>query len=478
MKRTGRCECAHARGRRGCAHRQLRQRRRDILKRTLALGIALALLVATSKHVSLADEPAPRDSFADALGAALASSALLQSERAHVQETAKEQLSVARSHWLPSVSFSGDRSLHHQSEVLAGLPFAVSASGEFRPTDATVSLDQPIYRGGRTLAETDEARAAVSAEQARAAGVEQSVLEQAAEAYIDVAADQELVRLRGEDADDLRRTLAQVRLQHEAGQVTQTDILQAQARVYSSIVELRTAREKLDAGGAEFERAIGYPPSSLRSPGHFIDLPRSLQSALVMAASFNPDSKTAEYDRIQAAAKIRDIDRELLPTLDLEVAYQHQVNPSLVSPLIVTPNKLNDVYVRLSVSLSLFQADVYAQAAGARYGFRSATRKEEDIALTVRAKVEAAWASLTSARDRTLELAAVVKAYQGALDGVRAEQLAGTRTVLDILNAERDLRDAKISQVDAAHDEALAEVSLAVAIGIFGSRELALEPIR
>lgn len=429
--------------------------------------------------MTLADEPVPRESLAEALGAALASSAELKSERAHVQEIAKEQLSVARSHWLPSVSVSADRGLHHQSQIYTGgLPFETSGSGTYRPSDITVTLEQPIYRGGRTLAETDEARAAVSAEEARAKSVEQSVLEQAAKAFIDVATEQELVRLRGEDVEDLRRTLAQVRLQYEAGGVTRTDIMQARARLYASIVELRAAHEKLDAAAAEFERAIGHPPASIGRPEHFIDLPDDLQSALHMAARLNPDSKAAEYDRIQAARKIRDIDGELLPTVDLEVGYQHQSSPSLVNPLVMTTERLNDVHVLLSVSLSLFQADVYAQAAGAHYGLRSATRKEEDVAMTVRAKVQSAWASLTSARDRALELAAVVKAYRSALEGVRTEQLAGTRTVLDVLNAERDLRDARISRAGAARDEALAEVNLAVAIGIFGSTRLALERTR
>jgi outer membrane protein len=121
----------------------------------------------------------------------------------------------------------------------------------------------------------------------------------------------------------------------------------------------------------------------------------------------------------------------------------------------------------LVLSVPLYQPGVYSRMTGARHGQRAAQYRAQKVEHDVMAQVKSAWATFRTARERVHEYQKVVEASRNAFHGVRLEQRAGTRTVLDVLDAERDVLSANVSLVASEYESAAAQVDLAVAIGVF-----------
>jgi outer membrane protein len=181
----------------------------------------------------------------------------------------------------------------------------------------------------------------------------------------------------------------------------------------------------------------------------------------------------AGYDEQVASQKVSDVRGELLPTLKLELVYDSIRDTYVPQTGPYGPKSLIEKSVTLVFSVPLFQPAVYSRISGARHEQSAARYRAKKMELDVTAQVNIAWVSAHKARERVHQFQDVVDASRNALEGVRLEQNAGTRTVQDVLNAERDLLGANISLVGAQHDSAAAEVDLALAIGI-----LTLERLR
>lgn len=428
------------------------------------LPVAVASAVACLAPWS--GEAAPSaETFYEALSAALASSRELTAQREQLR-AASAGVSGARAQWLPTLAVTGDGGLQHEKDHYNG-PFFPSETGTLHATDLNVSLVQHLYRGGQTLAETTMARTVVAEESAHLLAVEQLVLSKAAKSYLDVFADTQIEELRRRGVEALREVQGQVTLQYASGQTTRTDILQTETRLAGSKAEFRAASQRLENARAEYALRVGHEPKTLAAPPEVPELPTSLASALDVSARVNPDLNAAKSETAQAASKVDDLRAQTRPTVDLKLSYEVKNHPFLVTPLSITPTRLSDVSAFVSLSVPLFQPDSSAHLAGARHTLKALELTAEQVAAETTTKVTQAWASLSAARDRRQELEHIVGTSQQVLEGVKAERLAGARTVVDVLNAERDLLEASVSLAEATRDEQSGQVDLAVAIGIF-----------
>ena len=200
-----------------------------------------------------------------------------------------------------------------------------------KPRGYGVDVVQPIFRGFRTYNAVNEAEANVRAEREVLRDVERSVLLQAVTAYMDVVRDQELVRLNENNVNVLSRELKAAQDRFAVGEVTRTDVAQAEARRADAVSRLDAARANLRTSRGSFQQVVGHPPEGLSWPGAAGDSScrRSLQDADRRQQQRGSAGRAVALPRaggqVHSSSSIRG---ELLPTVQLEASYDDRFDTS------------------------------------------------------------------------------------------------------------------------------------------------------
>jgi outer membrane protein len=304
-----------------------------------------------------------------------------------------------------------------------------------------VDLVQPIFRGFQTYNAVNEAEAAVRAEREILRDVERSVLLQAVTAYMDVVRDQEIVRLNENNVNVLSRELKASQDRFNVGEVTRTDVAQAEARRADAVSRLDAARANLRTSRGAFQQVIGHPPSRLEFPRvpekH---LPKTMQEAIGVSNNEDPLVVAALYREQSSKYTVDRIRGELLPTIQLEAGYDDRFGSSK------NVNESETSYVRGRMTVPIYQAgDVSARVRQAKHNHIGFLQQIEQIRTEQQQVLVAAWSQLEAARAQLESDTIAVEANKVALQGVREEEKVGQRTLLDVLNAELEYLNSQVS---------------------------------
>ena len=323
---------------------------------------------------------------------------------------------------------------------------------------------------GRTSASTARAKNLIMAERARLASVEQTILLQAATAYIDVMRDLRVLELNISSEQVLARELNATEDRFRVGELTLTDVAQARARVAGATAGRIQAEGDLQASRAEYQRIIGRPAEAPQLPPEPEGLPLTLQEALELSDKDNPDIVAARYLEQAARDDISFARGEMLPTLSLNGQVEHREEFS-------SPGSESDsAQVTAQLSIPLYQGG--APSARVRRAKQVAGQRRiqlEETRRAVRAQANSSWEILAVARARILQFQAQVAANTTALEGTREQARVGSRILLDVLNAEQELLDAQVSLVVARRDSFVAGLQVLVSIGRLTARDLNLD---
>jgi len=433
-------------------------------KRGVPRGAAVAALAAL-----LALHPGSEvsaETLQQALTAAYRYNPRLDAERARLRAT-DEEVPRALSGYRPQIFGSGDVG-YQKTKTHAG---AGSDTRVTNPRGYGVDISQPIFRGFRTLNSVREAEATVRAARANLKIVEQDVLLEAVIAYADVVRDQAVVRLRENNVNVLTREWRATQDRFAVGEVTRTDVAQAEARRAGAVSALDFARANLRASRAAYERVIGHPPSNLVEltvPEHL--LPKSQEEALAIAQQENPSIVAALY-REQAARHVVDrIWGELLPEVSVDASYDRRwglANENIDST--------ETTSVTGRVVVPIYQGgEVSARVRQAKHTHVSRLQEVEQFRTEALADVVSAWSRLQAARAQLVSDQAQVQANRIALAGVREEERVGQRTLLDVLNAEQELLNSEVNLVTTKRDIVVSAYTLLAAIGRLDAEHLGL----
>src|SRR5208283_2296708 len=111
----------------------------------------------------------------------------------------------------------------------------------------------------------------------------------AATAYMNVVRDSAIVKLRQNNVKVLNEQLRATEDRFKVGEVTRTDVAQAQSGLAQSQADLSIAQGTLYGDQAQFAQFIGHPPGTLKDPGPATKLlPKSLDGAVGIAEAENP----------------------------------------------------------------------------------------------------------------------------------------------------------------------------------------------
>ncbi|MSP67430.1 MAG: hypothetical protein EXQ96_04930 [Alphaproteobacteria bacterium] len=425
------------------------------MKRLTAAALALALLTATGRAQTLEE----------ALVAAYQTNPTLRAEQAALRAV-DEDVAIAISGWRPTVEVEGSTGYRMTNNELAS---RLKAESDRQPSSVGIIITQPLYQGGRTVAEISRANNRILAQRARLSGTEQDVLSAAATSYLDVLRDQTVVELNKKNEEVLRRQMEATRDRFRVGEVTKTDVSQAEARLARAVADRIGAEGQVVTAKATFKRVIGLDPMRLAWPQPTKGLPTNEIEAQGVSDIENPDIQAAISDEETAGADIRVAESRLKPDLSLsaEAEYGRDVSEQI--------DQQDRVEVKATVRIPLYQAGAREAEVRQRKELKSQRRIQVlETRRRVREKVTRAWESLETARAQITSFAAQVRANEIALDGVRQEAAVGSRTTLDVLDAEQELFDSEVNLVRSQRNEVVAGFQLQAAIGRYTAVNLNL----
>ncbi len=326
-----------------------------------------------------------------------------------------------------------------------------------------INFTQPVFRGGRTIAGTDKARSSVRAALALLNAKEQDVMYRAGAAYMDVLRDQSVLELQEKNKAVIARELESTKIRFEAGELTRTDVAQAEARLAAAESARVRALGNLMSGKAMYEEIVGRPAEKLTAPPPgFLSLPESAEQSVEAAERANPELEAAEHLHKSTKQQAREILGELLPELGLFGSWNRQYDPQ---PGLLKDS--TDKTIGIRASMPLFRGG--ANASRVREARHEANEKYMEI-MQARRRVHqeavTAWETLRAARSEKQARASQVKASEIAREGVHQETDLGARTVLDALDADRELLDARVALITAERDEIIAALDLARITGM------------
>lgn len=415
----------------------------------LALGLALS-----------ATAPASAQTLSEALALAYQTNPTLAADVDALRST-NEQLAQAQSGFRPSATASAD------------FGFAYSDDGTdddtLNPRSIGIDVSQPIYRGGRTLADIERARNVIRAQRGVLKTTEQAVLLEAVTAYMDVVRERAVLDLNINNESVLERQLQATRDRFDVGEVTRTDVSQAISRLSRATSARINADGSLASSVASYERVIGATPEDLDFPDMVPVLPTSLDESIAMAEAQNPAVTIAQFNERAANASVDLTSGELLPTVDLVGSVRRSLDRTSDG------SRSTDASIIAQLAVPLYQSgSVYSRVRAAKH---TANQQRVLIEESRRSSIEQAissWEGLQAAQASTESFVREVEATRVALDGVQQEALVGSRTVLDVLDAEQEFLDAQVNLVSARRDEVVAAFQLLASVGQLTAADLQL----
>jgi outer membrane protein len=427
------------------------------IRRTGAgLMVSLAVACTVSAHA---------DTLEEAMAKAYATNPNLLAGQARLRAT-DEGVSQALSGWRPTVSITGSAGVQQQN-----------SNGSFptdqhrQPRTGALQLTQPLYRGGRTVSGTEQAENNVLAERARLASTEQNVLLQVVTAYMNVVQAESVLELNRTNEQRLTRELEATQDRFNVGELTRTDVAQAEARLAGARSDRIQAEGDLASTRAIYQTVVGEMPTAVRNPGDpGPTLPSNLDETISAAIGSNPNVLTADFSERASRANIDVVRGALLPSLNLTGTLQHE------DDTLSTQNTWRDTATALvQLNIPIYEAGaIYSQLRAAYETDRQNQQLLDQARRDARESATRSWDAWQTARDRVGSLRSQVQANELALDGVRQEALLGSRTVLDVLNAEQELLNSQVSLVRAEHDAVIAAYQVRTAVGTLTAEAMAL----
>ena len=409
---------------------------------------------------------AESQTISDALIATYLNNPTLLAARAGLRAT-DEGVPQALANWRPSVTVSAD---YGHSRITNTRNSGSDVDQVRQPKSVALNVSQPLYRGGRTLAATSKAENQVLAARARLMGTEQTVLLKAITAFLNVFRDKAVLNLNTNNQRVLKRQLEATRDRFQVGEISRTDVHQAEARMAKAVADRIQSEGTLEISRANYVNVVGeVVPANLQEAKSPEGLPESRDEALKEAATKNPTVIGAEFDKLAAIDNADSVRGELQPTVTLDAAWSRKNQSAAESGWTATKS------VTLNFSVPIYQnGSVYSRLRAAR---QTAAQSTLTIDGGRRDAIEAAskgWDSLLTARARVKAFRTQIDANIVALEGVQREAAVGSRTVLDVLDAEQELLDSRVSYVRAQSDELVASYQLISSIGRLTAHELGL----
>ena len=423
--------------------------------KTLLSGLALCAVLGVPNLASA-------ETFQEALVSVYNGNPRLQAERARLREV-DENYIQSRAQGRLTATVSGNYGYTAARTPATNNPFTGGAGGSVNghPHSAQLQIIQPLYQGGRVKALKKQAKSSILAARESLRNAEQSIFLSAANAYIDVIRDEETARIRRNNVMVLSRQQLAAKDRFDVGEGTRTDIAQAQSRQAAAESGLAQAEAQLQASRASYKRIIGHPPVNLQPAPQF-EMPRSLSVAIAVARENNPQLLSAYFNEDAAGAAIDVAKSASRPVISLNGT------ASTSRDQVLGFDQADQAALTAQISVPVFSGGLNrSRVRQAKHAKTRLAFEVRDTELAVDQTVAQIWAQLDAARLSRKASLQQVTAAEVAFEGVDLEQKVGTRTTLDVLDAEQEVLNAKLSVVEAERNVNATTFQLLTTLGVF-----------
>ncbi|MBC7906454.1 MAG: TolC family outer membrane protein [Rhodospirillaceae bacterium] len=403
------------------------------------------------------------ETLEDVMASAYNTNPTLEARRARLRAT-DEGVPQALANWRPTVSVTGEvgRGSYYSNQSLDREQWRTPRSGSFNVT-------QPLYRGGRTVAQTQQAEAAVLGERALLQATEQTVLLNAATAYLNVVRDESVLKLNINNEQVLRRQLEAAQERFRVGEITRTDVSQAEARLARATADRVAAEGVLQNSRANFINVVGRAPEAPEAPKTATVVPASFDELKAVTLTKNPNVIAADWTAQAAKEGIDLVRGELLPTVSVVGSVGRNLHTSSQE------SESESAEAKLQVSVPLYEGGgTYSRVRAQKHTYGQRKIEADQARRDSLETATRGWEDLQAARALTRSYESQIRASEMALAGVEEEAKVGSRTVLDVLDAEQELFQARVNMVRAQHDEMVAAFQVKSAVGQMTADGLAL----
>ena len=465
----------------------------------LAKGGLAALLLACSG-------PVHAETLKEALTAAYLYNPTLKAAQAQLRST-DNQVSLAKSGYRPTISGTVQYGYENSNTKIRNLAtstgsYPVCPTGSVNPTtgacvdggaigvplgstgstatnitshprSAEIGIQQNIFNGFQTYNNVKGAEAGVEAGRENLRAAEVNVLLNAATAYMNVVRDQAIVDLRKNNVKVLAEQLRATEDRYKVGEVTKTDLSQAQSGLAQGQADLSIAQGTLYGDQALFAQYIGHPPRALKDPGPPEKLlPTTLQRAIDITQTENPSLLSAVFQERAQQHVVKQLKGQLLPSLTANATYTNSVSPFGFTE----GTQESDTQVFGQLNVPVYQAGAVSAQIRQAIETLSQARQQMDVQRELaRQNVSSQWALVTAAKGNIAAGKSAVEATRIALEGVREEERVGQRTILDVLNSEQQNLNAQVNLASFQRDLVVASYGVLAAMGRLTAYDIALQ---
>ncbi len=435
----------------------------NVRERKLAVSFVRTLAIAGLAMAVTCNASA--ETLESALSRAYAANPALNAGRANLRAT-DETVAQAQSGYRPTASINADIGLQKFEGRLAGQQL----NQVTRPGGAGLTVNQTLFNGFQTDNRTRQAESNVMSTREALRVSEMTTLFNAAQAYMNVLRDTATLELQRNNVEVLEEQLRQTRDRFNVGEVTRTDVAQAEARLAGARSQVSAAESQLRASISIYRQVIGVEPRQL-APGRPLDryVPPNLEAAIAVGLKEHPQILSAFHAVDAAEMQVRVLEGVLYPQAGIQGNVQQRYDTQTPGDSGVSAS------IVASVTIPLYQGGgEYAQIRQAKELVGQARLTAESNRDTVRATIVQAWGRLEASKAQVIASQAQVQANEVALNGVREEARVGQRTTLDVLNAQQELLNSRVNLILAQRDRVVNSYDVVQAIGRLTVRFTAL----
>ncbi len=341
------------------------------------------------------------------------------------------------------------------------------------------TISVPLYNGGAVKNAVKAAETRVDAGRANLRATESSLFSAVVGAYMDVIRDEAVVSLNRAQVGVLDVNLQATRDRFEIGDLTRTDVAQSEARLATAISGMESARAQLIRSKEIYIQLVGSPPGELEAPPPLPNLPATPDAAVEISLANNPDLKSAQVQREAAIYDRKGANASRLPVVGAFTSgsYSNALGSSQFNGSSANVDQSQtSAQFGIRATIPLYQGgEPAARIRQAQARLSQAQEAEIAAERDAISQTRASYASWRASNEVIASSERAVAANELSLEGVRAENSVGNRTILDILNAEQELLNSKVQLVTARRNAYVAGFTLLAAMGRAEARDLGLD---
>lgn len=433
------------------------------IRKGLIAGVVIALSLTG---------PVSAETINGALAKAYKFNSAFNSARAGLRAT-DENVPLAKSGYRPTIGATGEVSHTSRRTSTSGLV----TSSRISTGTVAIQLNQMIFDGFQTRNNVRQAEASVRASRESLRNTEQNTLYNAVTAYMDVIRDRQIAALTEQNLAFLNEQVRAARSRFDVGEGTRTDVAQAEADRASATASLSSARAQLQASASYYRQYIGEDPGKLQSPKALSKmLPKSLESAQVLASQEHPAIVANEHAIDAAGFQVKSSEGALLPQLDASAGLSKSTTLTDSGALDRDQTtRTGSANIGATLTIPIYTGGAASAKVRQNKELLGQARIELDVARDqVRQALSAAWSAYRAAQEGVEANRSVVNAARLALNGVIEERNVGQRTTYDVLQAQAAVISAQITLAGDEHDVVVASYAILSAMGRLTVKRLGL----